>query len=218
MFLVRPPAIADVHNTLNPFVDAARREGIDHIVFLSVAGAGKNRFVPHRAVEDHLRETGDRFTNLRPGFFAQNLQDAYRGDTIEDGRLYVPAGRAPVNWIDVRDVAEVAALVLGDPAGHRGASYTLTGPEPASWDQVARTLSEVLTREIRYVPASVAGYILHLLRRGRPLWAVAVQTVLHALLRFGRGAGVDPTLDRLLGRPGRTVETYIRDHASVWAP
>jgi len=47
--------MADVDNTINPFVDAARAHGIDHVVFLSVTGAGKNRLVPHRRVEDHLR-------------------------------------------------------------------------------------------------------------------------------------------------------------------
>lgn len=52
---MRPPAMADVDNTINPFVDAARAHGIDHVVFLSVTGAGKKRLVPHRRVEDHLR-------------------------------------------------------------------------------------------------------------------------------------------------------------------
>lgn len=76
LFLVRPPAIADPQNNINPFVDLARERGVDHVVFLSVAGAGKNRVVPHRKIEDHLRLRGDQHTNLRPGFFAQNLGSA----------------------------------------------------------------------------------------------------------------------------------------------
>src|SRR6478672_1773586 len=39
LFLVRPPAIANVKATLLPFVDEARRAGVGHIVFLSVVGA-----------------------------------------------------------------------------------------------------------------------------------------------------------------------------------
>ncbi|MBL8741120.1 MAG: NAD(P)H-binding protein [Myxococcales bacterium] len=96
MFLMRPPAIADVTSTLVPFVDEARARGVDHVVFLSVAGAGKNRVVPHRKVEDHLRARGAHHTNLRPGFFAQNLQSSYRDDIIQDGRIYVPAGTSLV--------------------------------------------------------------------------------------------------------------------------
>lgn len=216
MFLMRPPAIADVENSLNPFIDFARSKGVDHVVFLSVAGAGANKVVPHRKVEDHLRARGDHHTNLRPGFFAQNLASAYREDIVESDRIYVPAGRSRVNWIDVRDVAEVAALVLSNPAAHRGRSYTLAGPRPVLWSEVTDALTRVLGRPIHYAPASVIGYVRHLSRRGLPRSAVLVQTILHFLLRFGQGATEDPTLERLLGRRARTVEQYIVEHAPLW--
>ncbi len=218
MFLMRPPAIADVQDTINPFVDLARAHGIDHVVFLSVAGAGRNKAVPHRKVEDHLRARGAGHTNLRPGFFAQNLESAYRADIVEDDRIYVPAGRTqPVNWIDTRDIAEVAARILVDPAPHLGESYTLAGPGAVPWSDVTDALGAALGRPIRYEPASVFGYMRHLSRRGLPRGAIVVQTILHFLLRFGQGATEDPTLERLLGRPGRTVGEYIEDHAAVWA-
>jgi uncharacterized protein YbjT (DUF2867 family) len=186
-------------------------------VFLSVAGAGKNRVVPHRKVEDHLRGLGDHYTNLRPGFFAQNLQSAYLRDIVDDGRIYVPAGHAPVNWIDVRDVADVAALVLSDPAPHRGQSYTLAGPGAVPWSAVTAALSAALRRPIRYEPASVLGYLRHLSRRGLPRGAQLVQTALHVLLRVGQGATEDPALEQLLGRPGRSIQEYVADHVSVWS-
>ena len=78
VFLLRPPPISDMGATLNPFVDAAYEAGVKHIVFLSVAGAERMSWVPHRKVELHLARTGRSFSVLRPGFFAQNLQDAYR--------------------------------------------------------------------------------------------------------------------------------------------
>ncbi len=218
MFLMRPPAIADVQNSLNPFVDFAREHGVDHVVFLSVAGAGKNKIVPHRKVEDHLRLRGDRHTNLRPGFFAQNLESAYRQDIIEDDRIYVPAGiKQPVNWIDARDIAEVAALVLADPEPHRGQNYTLAGPGAVQWSVVTDALTATLGRQIRYESASVIGYLQHLSNRGMPQRAILVQTVLHFLLRFGQGDTEDPKLERLLGRPGGSIGQYIQDHAEVWA-
>ena len=49
LFLLRPPAIADVAGTLLPFVDEARRRGVEHVVFLSVAGAC--RFIAPRVPE-----------------------------------------------------------------------------------------------------------------------------------------------------------------------
>ena len=217
LFLMRPPAIAQVRRTLLPFIDAARALGVRQVVFLSVQGAERNRFIPHHAVEQHLQAGPPGWTLLRPGFFAQNLGDAYRRDITRDGRIYVPAGRGRVAFIDARDIAEVAALALLDPAAHAGQAYPLTGPAAIRFDEAARLLSQRLGRPIRYQPASVLGYVRHLLRHGAPLGQAAVLTLLHLGLRLGQAAGSDPTLARLLGRPGRTLAEYIEDHADLFA-
>ena len=216
VFLVRPPPISDVRPTLNAFIDVARARGVRQVVFLSVAGAGSNKLVPHHDVEVHLAAGGSGWTVLRPGFFAQNLADAYRRDIVEDGRIYVPAGRGVAAFIDGRDIAEVAALALAAPEAHAGQAYTLTGPQAVSFDEVAASLTRAVGRPIRYVPASVVGYAAHLHRRGLPAAQIAVQTILHVGLRFGQAAVVDPTLERLLGRPGYTLDAYVRDHAAIW--
>lgn len=216
VFLVRPPAIADVQRNLHPFIDTAYANGVTHIVFLSVAGADRNGFVPHAKVEAHLAASGDGYTILRPGFFAQNLQDAYLADILEENRIILPAGHAKVNWIDVRDVADLAMLVFADPADHRARGYSLTGPEPVTWEHVTCILSEVTGRRIEYKAVSVPRYMLRLWRRHLPAGAIFVQSTLHALLRYGQGAQYDPTLENLLGRSSRSIETYIRDNADVW--
>ena len=216
LFLLRPPAIADTKSTLNPFIDAARAGGIGPVVFLSVAGAEKNKIVPHHAVEAHLISRGGDFTLLRPGFFAQNFGDAYRRDLVEDNRIYVPAGSGLVTFVDARDLGEVAALALVEPERHRGAAYTLTGPEAVSFVEAARIFTDALSRSIRYQPASVVGYALHLHRRGLPWGQIAVQTILHVGLRFGQASVVDPTLATILGRKGRTLSDYARDHVALW--
>jgi uncharacterized protein YbjT (DUF2867 family) len=198
-------------------VDAARAAGVGPVVFLSVAGAGTNKLVPHHDVEAHLIQRGGAYTLLRPGFFAQNLQDAYRRDLVEDDRLYVPAGRGRVTFVDGRDLAEVAATCLLDPDRHAGQAYTLTGPEPVTFEEAAALLTRALGRPIRYVPASIPGYLLHLRRRRGLPWAQAgVQTILHVGLRFGQAERVDPTLEGLLGRRPGTLARYIEDHAALW--
>jgi uncharacterized protein YbjT (DUF2867 family) len=216
LFLLRPPAIADMRRTLIPLVDAARQEGLDPIVFLSVAGA--NRLMPHHAVEGHLARAGGTWTVLRPGFFAQNLGDAYRRDIVEEGRLYVPAGQARVTFVDVRDVAEVAAQALLEPGRYHGRIYTLTGPEAVSFATAAELLSAALGRPIRYQSASVTGYIRHLHRRGLPMGQIAVQALLHVALRRNKGQAqvVDPLLAMLLRRPARTLREYVNDHVALW--
>ncbi len=215
LFLLRPPAISDVGPTLNAFVDRGR-DALQHVVFLSVAGVEKNRVIPHARVEAHLRAGPTPWTFLRAGFFAQNLCGAYREDIRDDDRLYVPAGHQPVSWVDTRDLGEAAARAFFDETA-RNQAWTLTGRVAQTFDEVAAALSSQLGRTIRYQAASIPGYLWHLrTRRGVP-WAPAlVYTVLHTAIRFGAERRVDPTLERVLGRPPRTIEDTIRDHLPLW--
>lgn len=218
LFLVRPPAIADMESTLLPFIDAAVESGVKHIVFLSCVGAATNKLVPHHAVEKHLAARKVSHTLLRPGFFSQNLGSAYRDDIASEGRLFLPAGKSRVAFVDIRDIAELAALVFDEPLAHRNQAYECTGPEALSFEEAARLMTDVIRRPIRYESASIAGYVRHLHAQGLPLAQIAVQTVLHVGLRFGETAKIDPTLERLLGRRPRTLATYVRESAELWAP
>ena len=215
LFLLRPPPISDVKPTLNALVDAALAAGVKKIVFLSVIGADTRGYIPHAKVEKHLAQSTAEWTFLRAGFFAQNLGDAYRPDIREHDELFVPAGAGKAAFVDVRDIGEVAALAFAEP-GHIGQGYTLTGPEPLDFDQVAALLSAALGRKIQYTRPGVLRYLLRMRRRGLPFMQALVQAVLHFGLRFGQAESLDPTLARLLGRPPRTLAQYIADHVDLW--
>jgi uncharacterized protein YbjT (DUF2867 family) len=217
LFLLRPPAIARVRGTLNRFVDAAAAAGVRHCVFVSVEGAERNRMLPHRKVEDHLRASALTWTFLRPGFYAQNLLDAYRGD-ISRGRLVLPAGDGRVAFVDTRDVGEVAAKALLAPGEHAGQAYHLTGVERETFAGVAEILTEVLGRPVEYEPVSALAYAKHLRRQehASPV-RILVLSLLHANVRRGKAAEVDATLERLLGRAPRTVRDVVVDYRDALA-
>lgn len=218
MFLVRPPAIARVGSTLNMLLDVAARQGSPHVVFSSVAGAEKSRAVPHRRVEDHLRRCGLPWTILRPGFFLQNLVDAYRIDLVHEGRLFVPAGDGRVAWVDARDVGEVAARVLAAPRDFEGEVDLLTGAQAYSFADTAAVLAEELGRPIRYEPASVPSYARHLRERhGLGCMQTFVQTWLHLGLRRGAAEHVSPRLGERLGRAPTSLRDFVREQREEWA-
>lgn len=217
LFLVRPPPISRVGPTLSALLDEAQRAGLGHVVFSSVAGADTSRIVPHHRVETHLARSTLSWTILRPGFFAQNIADAYRTEIVEQDRILLPAGRGRAAFIDIRDVGDVAAVIFADPPAHRGLGYLLTGPQSVDFDEVAALLTIELGRAIRYEPASVLTYLRHLHQQGLPLAQAVIQTVLHTGLRSGQAAVVDPTLPRLLGRAARPLGAYLHDVRSTWA-
>lgn len=168
------------------------------------------KWVPHRKVELHLPARDRGYTVLRPGFLAQNLEGAYARDLVEDGRLYVPSAQGRVSFLDVCDAGAVAARVFAEPARFRGDALTLTGPAALTFDGVAAILSRALNRRIRCVPASVPGDAWQLRSKRQVPWKqIVIQTILHVGLRRGGAEEVDPTVERLLGRPG-TRTTGLR--------
>ncbi len=215
LFLLRPPAISDVGRTLNAFVDRGRGQ-LTHVVFLSVAGAEHNSFIPHAKVEKHLQRSGTPWTFLRASFFGQNLCGPYREDIRDDDRIFVPAGREAVSWVDTRDLGHAAAKAFLDEQA-KGQAWTLTGRETRTFAEVADLLAKYLRRPIAYEPASIPGFLYHLRRNRRLAWAPSiVYTALHTAIRFGAENRLDGTLEEVLGRPPRTIEDTIRDHLDLW--
>lgn len=217
VFLMRPPAIADVQARLFPFIDACRAHGIRHIVFLSLQGVQANRGTPHHAVERHLRATRAPFTNLRPNFFMQNLVTAYADEIRERGEIVVPAGRSRTAFIDARDIGRVAATVLTEP-GHERRSYTLSGEQSLTYADVARTMTEVLGRPIRYTRPSEREYLELLAAKGCPPDYLDVQRMIHRVVRLGVSALPNRAVRRLTGAPATTLRTFVDDHRETWSP
>jgi len=164
----------------------------------------------------HLRSGTAPWTILPPGFFAQNFGDAYRRDIVEDDRVFVPAGKGRVAFVDVRDLGAVATRVFLDPGPHQGHGLEVTGGKAITFDEATRLLSDTAGREISCQPASVGAYVAHLRRRGLPAVQIAVQTVLHLGLRRGGAARTTAIVEDILGRPPRTMREYFEDHRERW--
>lgn len=217
LFLLRPPAIADVEARLFPLIDAANRVGLRQIVFLSLQGVQANRSTPHHAVEQYLRSTGSPYTFLRPNFFMQNLATTYAADIRESGVIFVPAGGARTAFIDARDIGRVAAAVFTEP-GHLGRAYTLSGEQSLTYRQVARIMTQVLGRPIQYARPSEDEYLDRLRGRGLPDDYIAVQRMIHRVVRLNVSALPNRSIRRLTGRPATRLARFVADNRQAWEP
>ena len=215
LFLMRPPQIADVKRYLFPIVDYAREAGVEQIVFLSLLGAERNPFVPHRKVEKYLEKSDVPYTLLRPSFYMQNLNTTHRQEIREEDRISVPVGDAKTSFIDVRDIGAVAAQVLSGE-GDEEQAYDLTGGRALDYYEVASIFSEVLGREIRYTAPSLLRFLRESVARGTPLKFALIMAGLYTSTRFGMADRVTDTVERLLGRPPIPFRRYVQDYAGAW--
>jgi uncharacterized protein YbjT (DUF2867 family) len=214
LLLVRPPAIGDAKGVINPFVSTAQAAGVEQVVFLSLIGVERNRFVPHHAIEAHIQAIGLPYTFLRAGFFMQNLSTTHRAEIAEENRIVIPAGQSRTAFLDGRDIAAVAVRALTEP-GHANRAYPLTGGEAFAYGEVAAIFSEVLGRRIVYANPSVLGFVRHSLGCGRGLGMTLVMAALYTVGR-GNAATITADLPALLGRPPGRLRQFVEDHWDCW--
>lgn len=216
LFLVRPPELSDVPRFMVPVIDEAKRQGVRQIVFLSLLGAEQLDFVPHRKIERHIEAQGIPYTFLRASFFMQNLSTSHAREIREAGVIDVPAGTGKTSFVDVRDLAEVAALALAEP-GHQNRAYDLTGSEALDYHAVAGILSEELGRPIVYREPGLPGFVWRRVQAGTPLPFALVMGAIYTTARLGKAAKVTPDLEQLLGRPPGSLRAFVARERAAWA-
>lgn len=214
--LATPAAPGQVQREL-ALIAAAVDTGVERIVKLSVSGADLERPVSPfarwaAAIEAELRETGVASVILRPNFYMQNL--LRQKETIAAGRYVDSVGGRRITWIDVADIARVAAVVAG--GGYDGETLELTGPEPVGAQDIARALTEVTGHEVEAV--SVTPTQLHdaLLAQGLPEFVADAQRELLEAIESGQASHFEIATDaveRVTGTAPRTfaefaVETF----------
>jgi uncharacterized protein YbjT (DUF2867 family) len=217
VFLVRPPQIANVRRDMAPALRAARAAGVRQVVLLSLQGAERVPVVPHAALERELRGSGMDWTFVRAAFFMQNLSTTHAPDIRDRGEIVVPAGRGRTAFVDVEDVAAVAAAALLDPDGHRHRAWTPTGPDALTYAEVATVLGEVLGRPVRYLRPGAAAYLRHARRTlGMPAGMAMVTTAIYTAARLGLAAGLTGDVATVTGRPPGSVRRFAERERHVW--
>jgi uncharacterized protein YbjT (DUF2867 family) len=202
-------------------IDMARQTGVRHIVRLSASGAGAEPGIQlgrwHREVERYLEASGIPYTHLRPSSFMQNFVTNAAPSICDANTIYMPFGQARISFVDARDVAAVARVVLTE-SGLENKIYEISGPEAITVNDVAHALTQATDRMIAYmdVPEEAAAQAMreHLL----PEWMIGVLVELNGICKAGHASQVNDTVERLTGRKPRTIFDFAQDYSSCFQP
>jgi uncharacterized protein YbjT (DUF2867 family) len=192
------------------FAELAIESGARRLVLLS----GRGEPEAERA-EQAVRETGADLTVLRSTWFMQNFSEDYWRDHVLSGEIRLPAGDLPTPFLDVDDIADVAAEALTDDR-HVGELYELTGPRSLTVAEVATEIGGAAGRDVRYVPVSVEQFAAEAAEHGVPDDVVELLTYLFREVLDGRNADTTDGVERALGRPPRDFAAFARGAAEVW--
>ncbi|MCE5172842.1 NmrA family NAD(P)-binding protein [Paenibacillus profundus] len=199
-------------------IRTAAEAGIEHIVKISSPAFERSAPVEvarwHHEIESALHESGLTHTVLRPYAFMQNLL-RFSETIVAQDVFYGSMGDAACNFIDCRDIADVAAEVLTNRE-KAGQVYTLTGSEVISYPQIADKLSALLDRPIRYINMDLKAQRRDLIEhRHMPSW-LANHVVEIQAMSIAIPEKPTDTVKCLLGREPRTLDAFLHEYVEIY--
>jgi uncharacterized protein YbjT (DUF2867 family) len=195
-------------------VDGARAAGVEHLVLSSVLHAITTDLVQHgikRDVEEHLLSSGLEFTILQPSNYMLplKLKPVFERGVFE---LSWSLDRRQ-SMVDLGDVTDVAAAVLGDAERHAGATYELVGPGRYTAHELGDIMSRVMGRPVRVRQIDADTYLKAWVGDRDPAECEHQVRVLRSISRRYSShdfVGNPNVLTWLLRRPPTSFESYFR--------
>jgi NAD(P)H dehydrogenase (quinone) len=135
-------------------IAAAKKAGIRHIVYTSVAGIHpRNPTISagdHIVTERDLQESGLSFTILRNQTYSEIFTMMAQAP-IHTGQWFQLSDRGLVSPVSKQDIARCAATCLLEPEQHARVTYEITGPELMSFRDISQMFAKLYGRPIEYV-------------------------------------------------------------------
>jgi len=219
VYLVPPIGDAEPARLMVPFLERALDAGVRRFVLLSssaIADGGPGAGEVHSA----LRQLAPEWAVLRPSWFMQNFVTPghpHIGNIRAAGEIVTATGQGRVAFVDADDIAAVAVRALTDERPHN-AAHLITGPQALSYADIAEAVSKVTGRAIRHRSVPVADLRERLVAGGIPEAFARVLAAMDDGIAHGSEDRVDPTVERITGRPARGFADFAAEHAAEWSP
>lgn len=162
-------------------VEAAKQAGVAHISYTSFAGIDTAQLgleIIHRETERLIVASGLAYTFLRNAFYLEMVgHPALLRQTLATGELVSVTSAGKMNFVARQDLALAAASIVAAPGSlHHNRVYELVNPQPFSYSDLARAISEVAGKTVIHrsvapevaiqalaqagLPAGVAGFLV----------------------------------------------------------
>ncbi|KAG4107271.1 NAD(P)-binding protein [Neocallimastix lanati (nom. inval.)] len=152
-------------------VDNARKAGIKHIVYTSIANPENSDFGHenvHLATEYAIKAAQIPYTFLRNTFYlAFFLVQKDLKRAVDSGIFYSLSKGRKINLVTRENMARAAAVVLTSE-GHINKTYEITAPKAYSYKEISEILADVTGKKIEFVETTKEDYTNYLNSLGIP--------------------------------------------------
>jgi len=192
-------------------IDAAVAAGVERIVYTSFLSAAPLATFTHARehyhTEQRIRESGCRYTFLRPTFYLDRAPRWFSNEGIVQG----PAGNGTITWVSRDDLADVAVAVL-TTSGHDGASYEITGAQALTLTQAAEEFSSATGIPASYRPETIEEAKASRARFNPSDWELEAWVSTYVAIATGEMSVVSHSVEALTGHAPQSLADYLHKH------
>lgn len=192
-------------------VAAAKKAGVKHIVYTSVANAPHSTLAlaeVHRRTEKAIVESGIAYTFLRNNWYLENETSSIQA-AMAGAPWVTSAQSGKVGWSLKREYAEAAANALATE-GHENKIYELSS-QPQTQEALALVVGKVIGKEIPVLQVTDEGYADGLRAAKLPEFLVELFQDIQKSIREGALDVVSSDFEKLLGRKPLSLEAAVEE-------
>lgn len=210
IFLLRPPHISEVDKYFQPLLQSAQENGIEKVVFLSVQGAEKSKVIPHNKIERLIKSNNFKYIFVRPSYFMQNLTTTLLPEILENQTITLPSGQAKFNWIDVKNIGEVSAVLIKSFEKYQNKVFEITGTENKNFQEVTEIMTEITGIKFRFKSINPISFYFKKKKSGLKSGFAVVMTILHFLPRLQKEPEISDNYYKLTGKKTTSLNEFIK--------
>lgn len=209
VFLLRPPHISDVEKYFRPLISKIKEKKINQIVFLSVQGVESSKIIPHNKIEKMIVDSGIDYIFLRPSYFMQNLITTLHKDILEKQKIILPSGYAKFNWIDIENIAELAAILLDDFDNFKNQGIDITGYENLDFFEITDLINKTIGTNIIFESVNPLKFYRIKRKDGLNRGLILVMIFLHFLPRLKSEPKISKFYENTCGKLPTNLKEFI---------
>ena len=198
-------------------VVAAKKAGAKRIGYASLPNADTSKvsFAPdHLGSEEAIKATGLPYLIFRNNWYSENLFMSLP-QALKSGQWYTSAAEGRTAFVARDDIAAAIAGALANPPAS-SITYTLTGAEALTNDQVAALASDILGKPIQVVHLTDEQLAGGMKAAGVPEAYIPTFVSFDVATRTGGLATVTSDVENLSGRKPQPLSAFLTENKTAF--
>jgi len=197
-------------------VEAAVKAGVKHIAYTSMPSPDKSlvTFAPdHLGTENAIKATGVPYTIIRNAWYMDNYLHGMPHN-LQSGSWYTASGEGKISNISREDCARAIAAALASGT-KESATYTVTGAESLTADQIAGIVADTTGKPLKAVQVTDEQLGQGMRSAGLPDFVADMLVSADANIHAGNFDLVTTDYERLTGRKPETLKDFFVSHKAA---